>query len=168
MTRRVVVAGIVALVAVAAWWWWPTDRRRIVAATQALVEAVSVPSSEPDLARVTRAARLSRLLAPDFRLVDAQGRIVVDGRDTAIGFATKLQPPRGLQVSVGELELEIEADRLTARARAWITLTEPGEGGIAEPTETWQAVLDWAKGDAWALSALTVSALAPQGQQKTN
>ena len=134
MTRRVVVAGIVVLVAVAAWWWWPTDRRRIIAATQALAETVSVPSSEPDLARVTRAARLSRLLAPDFRLVDAQGRIVVDGRDTAIGFATKLQPPRGLQVSVGELDLEIEADGLTARARS-LDHPAPSRARVASPNQ---------------------------------
>src|SRR5262245_27160173 len=107
MSRKALVAVIAAVAAAAAWWWWPTDRSRIVAAARELAETVSVPPSEPDLARVTRAARLSRLLTRDFRLVDSRGRTVVDGRDAAIGFATKLQPPRGLQVSVGELELEI-------------------------------------------------------------
>jgi hypothetical protein len=110
----------------AAIWWWPTDRRRIVAATRQLAETISMPPSEPELVRVTRAARLSRLLAADFQLLDARGRILVDGRDAAIGLATKLQPPRGLQVSVGELDLEIDGGSGTARAhhadhaaRAW-------------------------------------------------
>jgi len=156
MNRGALVAGIAVLVAVAAWWWWPTDRRRIIAATRELAETVSVPPSEPDLARVTRAARLSRLLAPDFRLVDAGGRVVVDGRDTAIGFATKLQPPRGLEVSVGELDLEIEADGRTAQARTVVTLREPGVDGSSPSSDSRTVVLGWAKGDAWALSLLSV------------
>ena len=156
MNRRTLVAAIAVFVAVAAWWWWPTDRRRIIAATRELAETMSIPSSEPELARVTRAARLSRLLAPDFRLVDARGRTVVDGRDTAIGFATKLQPPRGLQVSVGELDLEIDADGRTARARAVVTMREPGADGTTESTDSRAVVLGWTKASAWALSATTL------------
>ena len=156
MNRKGLLAGIAVLVLAAAWWWWPTDRNRIVAASQELAETVSVPPSEPDLARVTRAARLSRLLTQDFRLVDPQGRTVVDGRDAAIGFATKLQPPRGLQVSVGELEPEIASDGLTARARTVITLREPGEGDGPESAESRTVLLDWTKGEAWALATLTL------------
>jgi hypothetical protein len=152
-----VAVALVGLVAAAAW-WWPTDRRRIIAAAQELAEAVSMPPSEPELARVTRAARLSRLLAPDFRLVDSQdGRSIVDGRDAAVGFATRLRPPQGLQVSVDELDLEIDAGGLRARARTRITLTEPVEGAATEPTSTWRAVSEWTKGDAWALSVLAVA-----------
>ena len=162
MNRKGLLAGTAMLVFAAAWWWWPTDRSRIVAASQELAETVSVPPSEPDLARVTRAARLSRLLTRDFRLVDPQGRTVVDGRDAAIGFATKLQPPRGLQVSVGELDLEIASDGRAARARTVITLREPGEGGGPESVESHTALLDWTKGEVWALSALTL-----EGEQDT-
>jgi hypothetical protein len=162
MSRKGLLAGIAVLVAAGAWWWWPTDRSRIVAASQELAETVSVPRSEPDLARVTRAARLSRFLTQDFRLVDARGRTVVDGRDAAIGFATKLRPPRGLQVSVGELDLEIASDGLAARARTVITLREPGEGGDTESVESRTVLLDWTKGEAWALSALTL-----EGEQDT-
>ena len=155
MNRRGAVAGVVVLVAMAAW-WWPTDRRRIIAATQALAETVSVPRSEPELARVTRAARLSRLLAADFRLVDSGGRTVVDGRDTAVGFAARLQPPRGLQVSVGELNLEIATDGRTAQARTVVTMREPAEDGSAESTDSRHVVLNWARSDAWVLSTLTI------------
>jgi hypothetical protein len=164
MNKRVAVAGLVLLVAVAAW-WWPTDRRRIIAATQELAGAVSIPSSEPELAKVTRAARLSRLLAPDFRLVDARGRTVVDGRDTAIGFATRLQPPRGLEVSVGELDLEIDADGRTAQARTMVTMREPGVDGSAASTDSRAVVLGWTRGDAWALSLLSVQSDEGSGPQ---
>ncbi len=153
MQRWTLVVVVVALAAAAAW-WWPTDRRRIIAASRELADTVSVPPSEPELARVTRAARLSRLLAADFRLVDTSGHVVVDGRDTAIGFATKLQPPRGVRVSVGDLDLEIVGR--TARARAVVTLREPGADGSAEPTDSRAVVLDRTKADTWALSALSV------------
>ena len=156
MNRRALVAAIAVLVAVAAWWWWPTDRRRIIAAAQELAETVSIPTSEPELARVTRAAVLSRLLAQDFRLVDARGRIVVDGRDTAIGFATRLQPPRGLEVSVGELDLEIDADGRTAQARTVVTMREPAVDGSAESTDSRAVLLVWTRGNAWALSGMTL------------
>jgi hypothetical protein len=156
MNRTALVAGIAVFVAVTAWWWWPTDRRRIIAASRELAETVSMPPSEPELARVTRAARLSRLLAADFRLVDSSGRAVVDGRDTAIGFATKLRPPRGLQVSVGELDLEIDAGGRTARAGTMITMREPAASGSADSTDSRAVVLEWTKGEAWTLSVLTV------------
>ena len=152
--RKWTLVAVGVVVVSAAVWWWPTDRRRIIAASRELAEAVSMPASEPELARVTRAARLSRLLAPDFRMVDSQGRAAVDGRDTAIGLAAKLRPPRGLQVSVGELDLEIDAP--TARARTVITLREPGTGDAAESTDSREVSLEWTKGDAWVLSVLTV------------
>ena len=159
------LAAMIVLVVAAAIWWWPTDRRRIVAATQQLAETMSMPSSEPELARVTRAATLSRLLASGFRLVDARGRILVDGRDTAIGFATKLQPPRGLQVSVGELELEIDGAGGTARAQTVLTLREPGAAGSPDSVETRAVVLDWTRGDAWALSSVTIDPDEGSGRQ---
>ena len=154
--RGWILTGAIAIALAAAIWWWPTDRRRIVAATRQLAETISMPPSEPELVRVTRAARLSRLLAADFQLLDARGRILVDGRDAAIGLATKLQPPRGLQVSVGELDLEIDGGSGTARAHTLITLREPGAAGSPDSVETRAVVLNWTRGDAWALSSLTV------------
>ena len=162
-----ILTAVFVVVVAAAIWWWPTDRRRIVAATQQLAETMSMPSSEPELARVTRATRLSRLLASDFRLIGPRGRILVDGRDTAIGFATKLQPPRGLQVSVGELELEIDGAAGTARAHTVITLREPGAAGSPESVETRAVVLDWIRGDAWALSSVTLDPGEGSGLQES-
>jgi hypothetical protein len=69
MSRRVITVAGVLVVAIAAWWLWPTDRRRIIAAGRELAQAASIPANEPDLARVTRAATLSRMLAPDVRLL---------------------------------------------------------------------------------------------------
>ena len=158
--KALLIAVVLALVAAAAW-WWPTDRRRIIAASKELADAVSVPASEPDLARVTRAARLSRLLASDFQMIVTLDVIVINGRDSAIAAATRLRPPRGLQVSAGELDLQIDGTK--ARARTVVTTREPAAGGSAESTQSWEVEMHWTRGDAWVLSTAFVS-----GEEKTN
>lgn len=153
--KALLIAAVVALVA-AAVWWWPTDRRRIIAASRELAEAVSVPLSEAAVARFTRVASLSRLLTKDFRLVDSEGRAVVEGSEAAVGFAARLQPPRGMRVSVGELDLEIDASGDAARARTVVTLHEPGQDNEAESTRSRAVALAWVKQETWQLAELTL------------
>jgi hypothetical protein len=153
--RTRILSAVLVLLVVAAVWWWPTDRRRIAAASGELAEAMSIPPSEPDLARVARVARLSRLLAPDFRLVNSPGgRAIVESRDATIGLAAKLRPPRGVQVTVGDLDLEI--DGATARARTVVTLREPGANGSTESTQSRMVALGWTKDDTWTLSEVSI------------
>jgi hypothetical protein len=154
--RGPVVYVLLAVVAVSAWWFWPTDRRRIIAAGRELAQAASVPSGEPDLARVTRAARLSRLLAPDVRLVGPTGRVAVDGREPALGLATRLRPPRGLTVLIEDLDPSFAEDGRTATSRATVTLREPGPEGGADSVDVREVETTWIKGDAWQLSLVTI------------
>lgn len=156
MTRRVLACAVALLVAVLTFWYWPTDRRRIIAAGRELAEAISIPATEPDLARVTRAAVLSRLLAPGVRLVGPSGRAAIDGREAAIGLATRLQPPRGLTVSMTDLDPEFGGDGLTATARTTVTLREPGADGAPDQIDTRDVETTWVKTDAWQLSLVTV------------
>ena len=156
MNRRAVGYAAALVLAVAAFWYWPTDRRRIVAAGRELAEALSIPATEPDLARVTRAAVLSRLLAPDVRLIGPTGRVAIDGREPALGLATRMRPPGGLSVSIENLDPSFAEDGRTATSRATVTLREPGPEGGADSVDVREVETTWIKGDAWQLSLVTI------------
>jgi hypothetical protein len=156
MSRRVITVAGVLVVALAAWWLWPTDRRRIIAAGRELAQAASIPANEPDLARVTRAARLSRLLAPDVRLLGPSGRAGIDGREAALGLATRLRPPRGLTVGIEDLDPSFSEDGTMATSRTVVTLREPAADGGADSVDEREVETTWIKGDTWQLSQVTV------------
>ena len=156
MRRGPVVYVLLAVVAVAAWWFWPTDRRRIIAAGRALAEAASIPASEPDLARVTRAAALSRLLTPGVRLIGPTGRVAIDGREAVLGLATRLRPPRGLTVTIGDLDPSFSDDGTTAIARTQVTLREPGAAGGPDSVDVRQVEMTWIRADVWQVSQIAV------------
>lgn len=156
MRRGQGVYVLLAVVAVAAWWFWPTDRRRIIAAGRELAEAASIPASEPDLARVTRAAALSRLLAPGVRLIGPTGRVAIDGREAALGLATRLRPPRGLTVTIGDLDPSFSDDGTTATARTQVTLREPGAEGGPDSVDEREVKVTWIRANAWQLSQIEI------------
>jgi hypothetical protein len=156
VTRRALGYAALVLVAAAAFWYWPTDRRKIIAAGHELAEAVSIPATEPELARVTRAAILSRLLAPDVRLVGPTGRVGIDGREAALGLATRLRPPRGLTVSIAGLDPSFSDDGSMATSRTTVTLREPGVDGAADQVDTRDVEMTWTRSDVWRLSLVTV------------
>ena len=156
MNRQGVGYAAAVVLAVVALWYWPTDRRRIIAAGRELAEAASIPATEPDLARVTRAAVLSRLLAPDVRLVDASGGVPIDGREAAVGLATRLRPPRGLSVSIADLDPSFGDDGRTATARTTVTLREPGVDGGPEQIDARDVEMTWTKTESWELSMVTI------------
>ena len=156
MRRGPVVYVLLAVVAVAAWWFWPTDRRRIIAAGHELAEAASIPAGEPDLARVTRAAALSRLLAPGVRLIGPTGRVAIDGREAALGLATRLRPPRGLTVTIGDLDPSFNDDGTTATARTQVTLREPGTEGGPDSVDEREVKMTWIRADAWQVSQIEI------------
>jgi hypothetical protein len=156
MIRRPGTFAAVLLIALAAWWYWPTDRRRIVAAGRELAEAASIPAAEPDLARVARAAALSRLLAPGVRLIGPAGRVGIEGREGALALATRLRPPRGLVVTINDLDPSFSDDGLTATSRTTVTLREPGAEGAPDSVDAREVETTWTKTDAWQLVLVTV------------
>lgn len=156
MRRRAIACAAALLVAVLAFWYWPTDRRRIVAAGRELARAASIPDGEPDLGRVARAAALSRLLAPGVRLIGPTGLVAIDGREPALGLATRMRPPRGLLVSIEDLDPSFAEDGRTATSRATVTLREPGPEGGPDSMDVREVETTWIKGDAWQLSLVTI------------
>lgn len=157
MNRRTLgYAAAVLLAAAALFWYWPTDRRRIIAAGRELAEVASIPVTEPDLARVARAAALSRLLAPDVRLVGPSGRAVIDGREAALGLATRLRPPRGLTVSIADLDPAFGEDGRTATSPATVTLREPGADGASDQIDTRAVEMTWTRAETWQLSLVRI------------
>ena len=156
MIRRAITCAVALLVAALAFWYWPTDRRRIVAAGHELARAASIPAIEPDLARIARAAALSRLLAPGVRLIGPTGRVAIDGREPALGVATRMRPPRGLSVSIERLDPSFSEDGRTATSRATVTLREPGPDGAPDSVEVREVETTWIKADAWQLSLVTI------------
>jgi len=156
MRRRAIASTVALLVAVLAFWYWPTDRRRIIAAGRELEEAISIPAAEQDLARVTRAAVLSRLLAPRFLLSDPTGLLRLDGREPALGLATRFRPPRGITVTIADLDPLFSDDGLTATSRSTVTLRQPGGEGEPDLVDTLKVETTWTKADAWQLAQVSL------------
>ena len=61
------------------------------------------------------------------------GRVALDGREAALGLATRLRPPRGLTVSIVDLDPAFGDDGRTATSRTTVTLREPGAERRARP-----------------------------------
>lgn len=156
MRRRALACAVALLVAVLAFWYWPTDRRRIIAAGRELARVASIPAAEADLGRVARVAALSRLLAPGVQLVGPTGRVVIDGREPALGLATRMRPRRGLAVTIADLDPVFTDEGLTATSRTVVKLREPGADGGADSVDEREVETTWTKGDAWRLSLVTL------------
>jgi hypothetical protein len=156
MRRGYLLVASVLAAAALGWWYWTNDARRIIAASLGIAAAASIPANEPDLARVSRTAQLSRLLASNVRLVGPVGEEFLTGREAVLGLAALLRPARGLQVSVGDIDVDVHDDGVTATARTTVTLREPPEGE-GPPVEDVRSVsMEWTEGDSWTLSTLTV------------
>jgi SnoaL-like domain len=138
------------------WWYWTNDERRIIAAGREIAAAATIPANEPDVARLARVAPLSRLLAQDVRLVGPVGEEFLTGREAVLGLASLLRPARGLQVSIGDIEVDVHDDGTTATATTTVTMREPPEGD-GPPVEDVRSVsMEWTEGEQWTLSKLSV------------
>lgn len=153
-TRGLLVIGLLA--AASAWWLWPSDAERIRRVCRDLAEVVSIPAAEADIARITRVARLSALLHPDLFVQFEQEDVRLDGRDQVAGFAARVRPARGLTVSLGDIEVSVEADGARAVATTTATAREPGVDGGPDTVDVRVLALTFVKGDAWQLADATV------------
>ena len=84
------------------------------------------------------------------------GRVAIDGREAALGLATRLRPPRGLTVSIADLDPSFGDDGRTATSRTTVTLREPGTGGGPDQIDAREVEMTWTKADAWQLSLVTI------------
>jgi hypothetical protein len=88
--------------------------------------------------------------------VGPSGRVALDGREAALGLATRLRPPRGLTVSIVDLDPAFAADGRTATSRTTVTLREPGADGAPDQVDVREVETTWTKGDTWQLSLVAI------------
>ena len=78
------------------------------------------------------------------------------GGSRRLGWPRGLRPPRGLSVSIEDLDPSFADDGRTATSRATVTLREPGPEGGADSMDVREVETTWIKGDAWQLSLVTI------------
>ncbi len=146
-SKLVSLAGAVLVMALG-WWLYPTDARRVRAACDDLAQAVSVPPREPDLARAARLATFANRLSPDV-VVEVEGLDGrVEGPDQVVAIVRRLSAsPRGMMVTLEDLDVTIGEDRQSAEARGVATVREPAPDNEPDMTEQRRVVLRWSRSD---------------------
>ena len=122
------------LIAGLAYRYWPSDERDVRRHLIHLAEALSLPGTETDVARLTRVAVIREYFAPDVRVV-VDGHEIVS-REALIGRLTAwTPPPGGFTVEFVDETLTLAEDRSTAR----ITLTAQV---VSKDLQTGEAIVD--------------------------
>jgi hypothetical protein len=85
--------------------WWPSDERAIRRQLDALADTLTMPSTDSELARVTRLAELPHYFAPDVRIRFGSQSIV--SREVLMGLAQRWTPPPG-GIFVGLVDTTID------------------------------------------------------------
>lgn len=116
--RLAVVAAIA--IAAAGWWWYSGDpaERAIRGRLQALAGEFN-ESTTDGLGTVARAARLGSYFTDDVAIELGQGSPAIQGRETLIGMAARLQP----RTAAFELELDDVGVEMVDETHANVTLT---------------------------------------------
>ena len=73
--------------------WWPSDERAIRRQLDALADVLTVPSTDTDLARITRLAELRNYFAPDVRIHFGNQDVI--SRDVLLALVQRWAPPQG-------------------------------------------------------------------------
>lgn len=95
--RLITVAGVLAAIALGVWlWstWWPSDERAIRRRLDRLAAAFNEPAPE-GLGTVTRATEIGSYFTDDVTIDLGAGSTPIQGRETVIGIAARLQPRAG-------------------------------------------------------------------------
>jgi hypothetical protein len=142
-------------IAACAWWLLPTDARRIRAACHELADRVSAPASEPDLARLARAAQIARHLALDV-VIEVEGSdLRIEGRNAVVSYAGRMRSGLDRRVTLGEIEITI--DGRSASAETTATAQESGPGDGPARVDVRNLVMTWVRTeDGWQMSHLRV------------
>jgi ketosteroid isomerase-like protein len=155
-----IVAAVIGIAAVAGfvWWLFPSEESRVRARLAELAQAATIPPSEPDLARVSRIARLGGFLAED-AAVDFGAQVgVVTGRAALQGLAAQIAPlTGGLRVELRDVTVAIAGDRRTAAITARAVAAERAPDG-RDITEARDVRMELVRtGREWMLSRATIA-----------
>ena len=120
MPRLQVGLGILVLAAIGFWGWrgGSSDERAIRSMFQEFATEFNSGTSDP-LGLLARAAHISEYFTPDVVIELGQGAQPIQGRDTLVGMATRLQP----RTSAFVVEMDDVTVELTGPESADVTFT---------------------------------------------
>ena len=96
----------------AASWLWPSEERVVRRQLDGLAAALSVPANEPEIALVTRLARLRSFLSPTITV--RNGTQEMSSRDSVLAAASQMRTIGPVTVSFVDVQVTLHADRLSA------------------------------------------------------
>jgi hypothetical protein len=114
MRVRTILIGVLsaALALAAASWLWPNEERVVRHRLDDLAAALSLPATEPDIARVTRLAQLRQFLSP--AVVVRTGTQEIASRDAVLAAASQMRAGGPVTVSFVDVQVTLHADHLSA------------------------------------------------------
>ena len=111
--------------------WWFNPSRALKRQMGEVAAVLSVPASEPDMARIARVAQLRRHLADDVRI--RAGSAEISPRDAILGAFSAWKPPAGgIDVQFVDTQIFIDS-ATTARAYMSVEVATPDPRG-GQPT----------------------------------
>ena len=121
---RIGILAAVLIVAAGAWWWTRSgtpDERAIRGRLTALADEINGGTTD-GLGTVARAARLGDFFAPDVVVELGQGSPPIQGRETLMGMAARLQPrTAAFEVTLKDINVEVVQDAAEATFTALIS-----------------------------------------------
>lgn len=121
MSARLRLGLLAAVIAAGAWFWWtrPSPAEREVRGLFDALAAEFNSSTTDGLGTVARAARIGRYFSDDIVVELGEGSPPIQGRETLMGMAARLQP----RTAAFELQLEDVQVDLVDPGQAEVTLT---------------------------------------------
>ena len=125
--KPIALALAVLLIGAALFKWWPSDVRDVRRQIDALADAITVPSTDIDSARVARLIELRSYFAPDAHL--RLGADELPSRDALMALVDQwTPPPGGVYVEFADETIAVPGDgtahvTLTAKVTSRATMT---------------------------------------------
>ncbi len=117
--RWLAVPLAIAAVGLAAYLLWPSEEHRVRARVEALADSLGVPTGEPDLARLSRAARVREYFTEDVTVdFEAREDLFLRGREAVAGIVARPGPARaGVRIELSKLTITVDTTRRSADVR---------------------------------------------------
>ncbi len=128
--------------------YWPDEERSIRRHISNLAEALSFPSVDAEVQRITRFAALREYFAPDVTLLS--GSFALTSRDDVVAALQRVQaPPGGIAVEPVDVEVALSDDRKAASVRLKVktSSTDPSTGTSAVEVRLMALSMSKASGD---------------------
>lgn len=133
--------------------YWPNEERDIRRHLSNLAEALSIPTTDNEVERITRFAALREYFSSDVRVRIDQREVVT--RDALIGLLRDAQPPPGgIKVEFADVVVTLAPDSRQAMIQltAKVVTTEPGTTNSVVDARSANVVMTTLDGD-WVIAS---------------